>query len=238
MSQSHVAIAQNALIEFLDWYCRALEGSSIDAGPTKPGARSGKTGRRVLWVTTVSASCLTGLAALMVLPPLFNKMATKQDHDYPPAATTPAQQESQPQGENVVPTTSSGFKPDEAPPSPQQITGNNNVQIQSIKNARDVIINARPKIVRKHVLDNAGSATLMLKEIKNKGNPLLDALDPSNQWGGVAAGTEVRIVEDTEEIKTPNPAIRFRKVEILEGDLKGKTGWVSSNVIRIVEVAR
>lgn len=94
----------------------------------------------------------------------------------------------------------------------------------------DVVINPLPPVRKRNVLDNDGSPTLVLKQLGD--DPLDSVIELDNHLGLAAVGTEVRVLD---EKKAVNPFLVFRKVEILAGDLKGKTGWVSQNCIRLVE---
>jgi hypothetical protein len=94
----------------------------------------------------------------------------------------------------------------------------------------DVNINPLPPIRKRQVLNNDGSPTLVLKQLGD--DPLSSAAETANHLAVVAAGTEVRVLN---ELKAVNPLVVFSKVEILDGDHKGKTGWVSQNCIQTVE---
>ena len=93
-----------------------------------------------------------------------------------------------------------------------------------------IIINPRREPTQKYILDNDGASTLVLKEETQE--LLFGAVSPENHVGFAVRGTEIRLLEDKRRV---NPVIVFRLVEILSGELKGKRGWVSQNVIRSVE---
>ena len=112
LSQSHVTIAQNALIEFLDWYCRQLDGSPADSESKKPVSKSERTRHPVLWVSVISALCLTG-AAIVVIPQLFDKEGKGPDSEKPIAAVPPANQEPKTEAKKVEPKGSLEVKPEE-----------------------------------------------------------------------------------------------------------------------------
>jgi hypothetical protein len=69
LSPSHVAIAQNALVEFLQWYYEQSEGKPPTPELKKPAAGALRAPRRPLWLAAVAALCLlcVGLVALLIL---------------------------------------------------------------------------------------------------------------------------------------------------------------------------
>ncbi len=116
-------------------------------------------------------------------------------------------------------------------------SNNNNFNIQQNSgavvgpnNRGPVIVNPPPKMRKKQILNNAGGPTLVLKQLGN--NPLSEAVDLDNHLAILPVGTEVRLLN---EQKAVNPFLVFRKIEILSGEYRGKTGWVSRNSIREVE---
>jgi len=116
----------------------------------------------------------------------------------------------------------------------QQITGNDNIQIGSIKDVRDVTINPKPKMRTRTVLQNAGSnVALVLKEIDEDPKMLLEyATDEVKHLGFVPVGTEVRVLSEKRR-SSKNPAlVSYTKVELLEGEHKGQVGWASVSNVR------
>jgi hypothetical protein len=69
---------------------------------------------------------------------------------------------------------------------------------------------------------------LVLNKIEDLANPIGDSLKQENQIGLVEPGTKIKIVGET---ITPNFMLNYTKIDILQGRLKGKTGWVATNVI-------
>jgi hypothetical protein len=69
---------------------------------------------------------------------------------------------------------------------------------------------------------------LVLNKIENLANPIVDSLKQENQIGLVEPGTQIKIIGET---TTPNFMLNYTKIDILQGRLKGKTGWVSTNAI-------
>jgi len=119
----------------------------------------------------------------------------------------------------------------------QQITGNDNIQIGSIKG--DVTINPKPKIRTRTVLQNAGSnVALVLKEIDEDPKMLLEyATDEDKRLGLVPVGTEVEVLPEKRKF-SKNPAMAsYTKVKLLEGDHKGQVGWASVSNIKSETVA-
>jgi hypothetical protein len=90
LSQSHVAIAQNALLEFLEWYCRESAGCTGHSGPQKPAARSRGPSPRMLWVMTTVALCVAcaglGLGVFLLSRPAENPREQHQVENGPPDA--------------------------------------------------------------------------------------------------------------------------------------------------------
>ena len=119
-----------------------------------------------------------------------------------------------------------------APQSSSATTSQNGI-VGGDQVGRDKIeINPRLRIVEKRVLDNEGSPTLVLKNPGDGKQPLTVAMMKNNQLGVAPVGTEVRVLG--EERTTAVPFLTLTKVELLSSDLKGVTGWVSRNTIRIV----
>jgi hypothetical protein len=121
----------------------------------------------------------------------------------------------------------------------QQITGNDNIQIGSIKNVRDVTINPKPKMRTRTVLQNAGSnVALVLKEIDEDPKMLFEYVtDEDKRLGLVPVGVEVKVLpEKRKSSKNPSMA-SYTKVELLEGDHKGQVGWASVSNVRSETVA-
>jgi hypothetical protein len=117
---------------------------------------------------------------------------------------------------------------------PQQITGNDNIQIGSIKDVRDVTINPKPKMRIRTVLQNAGSnISLVLREIDEDPKTLLEyATDEEKRLGFVPVGTEVKVLPEKRN-SSKNPALAsYTKLEILEGEHKGQVGWASMSNIK------
>jgi hypothetical protein len=69
---------------------------------------------------------------------------------------------------------------------------------------------------------------LVLKKIEDLANPISDSLKQENQIGLVEPGTQIKIIGET---ITPNFMLNYTKIDILQGRLKGKTGWVATNAI-------
>lgn len=107
---------------------------------------------------------------------------------------------------------------------------NNQVVTIAGNNMGSVIVNPVRPLVEKTILNNDGSGTLVIKEDVDD---LLHAIpEPSNHIGTCPRGTEVRVLPGTKEL---NPILKFKRVEILTGEFKGKIGWVSPNTIERVE---
>ena len=118
----------------------------------------------------------------------------------------------------------------------QKIEGNDNVTVGPISGVGgNVVVNPPPKRVKRTVLNNEDSPTLILKTI-HKDSPLDSVADPENFLGTVAVGTEVKVIDDS-EIPSGNPFLVFQEIEMLSGPLKGKRGWVSRNTIRTIETS-
>ena len=69
---------------------------------------------------------------------------------------------------------------------------------------------------------------LVLKKIEDLANPIGDSLKQENQLGLVEPGTQIKIIGET---TTPNFMLNYTKIAILQGRLKGKTGWVATGAI-------
>lgn len=69
---------------------------------------------------------------------------------------------------------------------------------------------------------------LVLNKIENIANPMQNAIKRENQLGLVEPGTKIKIIGET---ITPVLFLNFTKVEILQGRLQGKTGWVATSAI-------
>lgn len=69
---------------------------------------------------------------------------------------------------------------------------------------------------------------LVLKKIENIANPTVETWQQENQIGLVEPGTKIKILGET---ITPNFMLNYTKIYILQGRLKGKTGWVATNAI-------
>jgi hypothetical protein len=68
LSNSHVAIAQNALIEFVEWYYQQAEGKPAHSEPKKFLVGAPRISRRPLWLALAAAFCLAcaGLVTFLV----------------------------------------------------------------------------------------------------------------------------------------------------------------------------
>lgn len=66
LSESHVVIAQNALVEFLEWHWQQSAGSIDDSPPKRPAGTSRRTVRRGLWVGAIGLLCL-GVGVLVAV---------------------------------------------------------------------------------------------------------------------------------------------------------------------------
>ena len=69
---------------------------------------------------------------------------------------------------------------------------------------------------------------MVLNKIENLDNPLGDSFKTENQLGLVEPGTKIKIIGET---ITPVLMLNYTKIEILQGRLKGKTGWVATGAI-------
>ncbi len=69
---------------------------------------------------------------------------------------------------------------------------------------------------------------LVLKKIDDLANPMSDALKQEKQLGLVEPGTKIKIIGET---ITSNFMLNYTKIDILQGRLKGRTGWVNTNAI-------
>jgi hypothetical protein len=115
----------------------------------------------------------------------------------------------------------------------QQAKGNDNIQIGS---ARDVIFNRKPKTRKREVLQNPGSpVVLVLKEIDEDPKLYFEYVPENDKHlGWVPVGIEVKSLEEKRKIKG-NDLVgmgSYTKVEILEGEYKGKSGWVPLSKIK------
>jgi len=115
-----------------------------------------------------------------------------------------------------------------------QITGNDNMQIGSIKNVHGLTINPKPKMRTRTVVQNAGSnVVLILKEIDEDPKMLLQyATDEEKRLALVPVGTEVKVLPEKRK-SSKNPAMAsYTKVELLEGDHKNQVGWACVSNVR------
>jgi len=116
----------------------------------------------------------------------------------------------------------------------QQITGNENIQIGSIKDVSHVTIVSKPKMRTRTVLQNGGSnVSLVLKEIDEDPKMLLEyATDEEKHLCFLPVGTEVKVLPEKRK-SSKNPALAsYTKLEILEGEHKGQFGWASMSNIK------
>jgi hypothetical protein len=111
----------------------------------------------------------------------------------------------------------------------QSIEGDCNVQ--SYGDDNKIVLNCS-NFRRVAVINNAHSI-LVLKRLKDTNNPYSTMnLSRENHLGIVEAGAKVQILG---EFISSNPVLSFTKIRILEGRLKGQTGWVASSTIQIVD---
>jgi hypothetical protein len=118
----------------------------------------------------------------------------------------------------------------------QQIKGNENIQIGSIANARDVTINPKPKTRKREVFQNPGSpVVLVFKEIDEDPKLSIEYSSAKDKHlGWVTVGTEVKSLDEKRKTKGEDLVGMgsYTKVEILEGEFKGQTGWVTVSKIK------
>jgi hypothetical protein len=116
----------------------------------------------------------------------------------------------------------------------QSITGDCNGQINGDSN--QINITCFPLKLRRVavVSNNTTGATLVIKEIKDVENPYAGIAKPDNQVGLIESGAKVKILGQT---NPTNPIHSFTQIEVLEGRLKGKVGWVATSTIQIDEVS-
>lgn len=72
LAESHVRIAQNALVEFLEWYCLQLEGPADNVQPKKATAPTRGRGVGKLGVMTIIFLCLA--CGILIAYVIFNKV--------------------------------------------------------------------------------------------------------------------------------------------------------------------
>jgi hypothetical protein len=93
LSQAHVRIAENALVEFLEWWCRDSEGIDVElVGPDDagPGTSRRRTASRLLLATAILAVCLALGVSGMLLFNGWRAVEKPVDQPAPAVAAAPA----------------------------------------------------------------------------------------------------------------------------------------------------